>query len=66
MVSGPNKEFCWTTVYESGGGVYCAHAMAAVARYDSMSLFGIDNLLWSSYRKSSENALHNFSKAWAT
>src|SRR5580698_7208001 len=45
VVSGPNNEFCWTTVYDSGGGVYCAHAMAAVARHDSMSLFGIDNLL---------------------
>src|ERR1035438_1461407 len=44
-VAGPNNEFVWTRVYDSGGGVYCAHAMAAVARHDSMSLFGIDNLL---------------------
>src|ERR1017187_4604700 len=45
VVAGPNNEFVWTRVYDSGGGVYCAHAMAAVARHDSMSLFGIDNLL---------------------
>src|ERR1035441_921394 len=45
VVAGPNNEFCWTRVYDSGGGVYCAHAMAAVARHDSMSLLDIDNLL---------------------
>jgi hypothetical protein len=41
----------------------CAHAMAAVARHDSMSLFAIDNLaVWLWYRNWSDNALHSTAK----